>query len=98
MEIKKHYSDALYWATSPQSREKDYHMTRLQESILRKLIHYSKSNEKISYSNSIIAEHTFLSEDTLKKEIPKLSRMGLISPASIRIYNKGECKLICALE
>ena len=87
-----HYSDALYWAMSPMSKDRDYHITRLQESILRKLLHYSKSNEKISYSNAIIAEHTFLKEETLRKEIPNLAKKGIISTASINISDDGEHK------
>lgn len=87
-----HYSDALYWAMSPKSRDKDYHITRLQESILRKLLHYSKSKENITYSNAIIAEHTFLNEETLRKEIPNLVRKGVIWTSNNRIHVNGKFK------
>src|SRR5690554_4926655 len=82
--IKEIYSDALYWATSPKSKMKPYHLTRLEESILRKLIHYEKSNEKknnkskISFSNDLIAHHTFLSISQIKKCIPQLEKLGYI--------------------
>ena len=90
--IKNTYSDALYWATSTQSRDKGYHITRTQEAILRKLIHYSRKNEKITYSSEIIAQHTFLGEETIRKAIPKLAKKGLISTASIKIADNGEFK------
>jgi len=72
------YSDALYWATSPKTDGRDYHLTLREETVLRKLIHYSRSNEKITYSNKLIGEHTFLKVDTIKKVIPILVKLGYI--------------------
>ena len=91
--IKKYYSDALYWAISPLSKDKVYHITRSDESILRKLIHYSKTNEKITYSNKIIGEHMFLKESTLEKGIPRLNKKGFISCANFKITCEGEIKI-----
>ncbi len=91
LSIKNTYSDALYWATSPQTyKVKEYHIKRTEEAVLRKLIHYSRSNEKITYSNKIITEHTFIGVETLKKVIPSLHKKGFISIALIKIFDKGE--------
>ena len=90
--IQNMYSDALYWATSTQSKDKGYHTTRTLEAILRKLIHYSRKNEKITYSNSIIAQHTFMGEETIRKGIPKLTKIGFISTATFKISDNGEIK------
>jgi hypothetical protein len=86
------YSDVLYWATSTQSKDNGYHITRTQEAILRKLIHYSRSNEKITYSNEIIAEHTFMGEETIRKAIPEIAKKGFISTAVSKIFDSGEFK------
>jgi len=72
------HSDALYWAMSPITKGRDYHITRLQESVLRKLIHYSKKNEKITYSNELIGKHTFLKVSSIEKVIPQLVKLGYI--------------------
>jgi hypothetical protein len=93
LDIKKCYNDVLYWATSNQSKDKDYHITKVQEAVLRKLIHYSISNSKgnlnfkgkISYSNRIIAEHTFIGEESIRKAIPILNKKGYISTANLKI-------------
>ena len=77
--IKTTYSDALYWSMSPMSRDKKYHLTRLNESILRKLIHYDKSNIKITYSNEWISKHVFLDITQLEKSIPHLEKKGFIN-------------------
>lgn len=90
IEIKKHYHDALYWATSPQSKGKNYHLTRLQESVLRKLIHYDSSNPKISYSSSTISEHIHLSESQLEKIIPQLTKIGYIKTITFKIHSSDE--------
>lgn len=89
IDIKKYYHDALYWATSTKTKGKKYHITRTEEAILRKLIHYSTSNEKITYSNEIITEHTFIGVETLKKAIPSLYKKGYISIAIFKIFDKG---------
>lgn len=88
--IKKIYNDALYWSTSRQSKEKDYHLTRTQEAILRKLIHYSTKNEKITYSNKIISAHTFIDAEVIRKEIPKIVKKGFISSSSTTISERDE--------
>jgi hypothetical protein len=99
LDIGKCYSDALYWAMSNQSKGKDYHITRVQEAVLRKLIHYyftnkkkSSTNRNITYSNSIIAEHTYMGEETIKKAIPVLTKKGYISTDLHKINIKGEFK------
>ena len=76
--IKKNYSDALYWATSPLSKKKSYHLTRVHESVLRKLIHYDKKNPKIGFSSEWIAKHTFLDITQIEKSIPHLNKKGFI--------------------
>jgi len=86
------YSDALYWATSTKTREKDYHLTRTLEAVLRKLIHYSNKNEKITYSNEKIAEHTYMGLETIKKAIPELRKKNYVSTATIRIFDDGDVK------
>jgi len=72
------YSDALYWATSPLTKGREYHIALREETVLRKLIHYSKKNEKITYSNEIIGKHTFLKVTTIEKVIPELVNLGYI--------------------
>jgi len=92
LSIRNKYSDALYWATSTQTKDKGYHLTRTQEAILRKLIHYSKPNKpKITYSNKIIAQHTYLGEETIRKAIPILAKKGFLSTANHKIFD-GEFK------
>jgi hypothetical protein len=78
-EIKTIYSDALYWSMSPMSRDKKYHLTRLNESILRKLIHYDKKNKKITFSNQWISKHVFLDITQIEKAIPHLEKKGFIN-------------------
>ena len=90
--INKKYSDVLYWATSTQTKDKGYRITRTEEAVLRKLIHYSKSKEKITYSNENIAKHTYIGIETLKKVIPSLQKKGYISIALIKIFDEGEPK------
>jgi hypothetical protein len=64
---------------SPMSKDRKYHLTRLNESILRKLIHYDKSNIKITYSNECISKHVFLDISQLEKSIPHLEKKGFIN-------------------
>lgn len=90
--LKNKYNDVLYWATSKQAKGKDYQITRTEEAVLRKLIHYDKSNPKITYSNSIIAEHTFMGEESVKKAIPKLAKKRYISTATYKITDDGAIK------
>lgn len=84
-EIKKHYHDALFWAISPQSKDKDYHLTRLEYSVLLKLIHYDSSNPRITFSNEVIGDHIYLSESQIHKIIPKLKNKGFINTITMRI-------------
>jgi hypothetical protein len=90
--IKNKYSDVLYWATSKQAKGKDYQISRTDEAVLRKLMHYDKSNPKITYSNSVIAEHTFIGEESIKKTIPKLAKKKFISTATYKIVDAGAVK------
>ena len=90
--IKQIYADALYWAMSPKTKDQAYHLTRTQESVLRKLIHYDKNNSKISYSNEIIAKHTFLEASTIEKTIPSLNKIGYIRTITYQI-NDGSGKI-----
>lgn len=77
--IQQTYHDALYWATSPKTRGEDYHLTRVIESILRKIIHYDGSMDYITFSNDVIANHVFLSAEQIKKGIPQLEKIGYIN-------------------
>jgi hypothetical protein len=77
-DIKKIYSDALYWAMAPKSKGKPYHLGRVDESILRKLIHYDKTNSQIKYSSEWIAKHTFLDITQIEKTIPRLEKKRYI--------------------
>lgn len=87
--IKTTYSDALYWSMSPMSRDKKYHLTRLNESILRKLIHYDNSNIKITYSNEWISKHVFLDITQIEKSIPHLEKKGFINCITYSKKNKN---------
>ena len=78
-DIKNIYNDALYWATSPQSKEKGYHISRVHDSVLRKLIHYCKNKELVYYTNDVIAKHTYLGEEQIKKSIPLLDKKRFIN-------------------
>lgn len=77
-DIKNIYNDALYWATSPQSKDKGYHISRVHDSVLRKLIHYCKNKERVFFTNDVIAKHTYLGEEQVKKSIPLLEKKGFI--------------------
>lgn len=85
--IKQIYADALFWAMSPKSKDKPYHITRTQESILRKLIHYDFKNPKITYSNELIGQHTFIESSTIEKVIPALTKMQYIKTITFQINN-----------
>lgn len=87
--IKTTYSDALYWSMSPMSKDKKYHLTRLNESILRKLIHYDNSNIKITYSNEWISKHVFLDITQIEKSIPHLEKKGFINSITYSKKNKN---------
>lgn len=87
--IKNIYSDALYWATSPLSKKKPYHLTRVHESVLRKLIHYDKKNPKIDFSSEWIAKHTFLDVTQIEKSVPLLNKKGFIKCIHFSIKGKG---------
>jgi hypothetical protein len=79
LDIKNIFNDALYWATSPQSKEKGYHISRVHDSVLRKLIHYCKNKEQVYYTNDVIASHTYLGEEQIKKSIPLLDKKRFIN-------------------
>jgi hypothetical protein len=83
--IKQTYADALFWAMSPKSKGKPYRITRTQESILRKLIHYDSSNPQITYSNEIIGQHTFNKSTTIEKVIPALTKKKYIKTITFQI-------------
>lgn len=87
--IKTTYSDALYWSMSPMSKDKKYHLTRLNESILRKLIHYDNSNIKITFSNEWISKHVFLDITQIEKAIPHLEKKGFINSITYSKKNKN---------
>lgn len=90
-EIKTIYSDALYWSMSPLSKDKKYHLSRVHESVLRKLIHYDKKDKKITYSNEWISKHVFLNINQIEKSIPHLEKKGFIKCITFSIRNeKGE--------
>ena len=87
--IKTTYSDALYWSMSPMSKDRKYHLTRLNESILRKLIHYDNSNIKITYSNEWISKHVFLDITQIEKAIPHLEKKEFINCITYSKKNKN---------
>lgn len=88
--IKNIYSDALFWATAPLSKKKPYHLTRVHESVLRKLIHYDKKNPKISFSSEWIAKHTFLDITQIEKSIPHLNGKGYIRCTYLKSKGKNK--------
>ena len=90
LSIKSKYHDVLFWATSPLSKGTKYHLTQREETILRKLIHYDSSNKYISYPNSIISMHTYVSEVHLLKIIPSLFRKEYINVSLNKITRDGQ--------
>jgi hypothetical protein len=90
LSIKNTYHDVLFWATSPLSKGTKYHLTQREETILRKLIHYDNSNKYISYSNSVISMHTYVSEVHLKKIIPSLFRKEYIDVSLNKVSREGQ--------
>jgi hypothetical protein len=98
--IKQTYSDVLFWVTSPMSKGKRYHITYAQESVLRKLIHYTDKGVKrfINYSNESISSHIYMSEEHLKKILPKLNKVGFISISNKKHYKDGEFKTSRSIE
>lgn len=87
--IKTIYSDALFWSMSPMSKGYKYHLSRVHESVLRKLIHYDNSNIKITYSNEWISKHTFLDVTQIEKSIPHLEKKGFINCITFSTRNKN---------
>lgn len=87
-EIKNIFSDALYWSMSPKSKDKKYHLSRVHETVLRKLIHYDRSNTKITYSNEWISKHVFLDISQIEKSIPHLEKKGFINCITFSKRNK----------
>lgn len=87
-EIKNIFSDALYWSMSPMSKDKKYHLSRVHETVLRKLIHYDRSNTKITYSNEWISKHVFLDITQIEKSIPHLEKKGFINCITFSRRNK----------
>jgi|GEM_PF-4803874 len=85
--IKEVYADALFWAMSPKSKGNTYHLTRVEESVLRKLIRYDKTSPRIDYTNDWIAKHTFLDESQIEKVIPKLDKKGFIKTIHFTLKN-----------
>ena len=88
IEIKNIFSDALYWSMSPMSKDKKYHLSRVHETVLRKLIHYDRSNTKITYSNEWISKHVFLDITQIEKSIPHLEKKGFINCITFSRRNK----------
>lgn len=91
--IKSIYSDALFWAMSPKSKDKKYHITRVHESVLRKLIHYDKKDKKITYSSEWISKHTFLDITQIEKSIPHLEKKRFIKCIPYTVKNENGDKL-----
>ncbi len=87
--IKNIYHDALYWAISPKSKGQAYHLTRTQESVLRKLIHYDSTNPVIPYSNETIGKHIYLEEASIEKIIPTLRKKGYIKTINYNVNSKS---------
>lgn len=90
--IKQIFADALYWAMSPKSKGKPYHITRTEESVVRKLIHYDNKNPKITFSNRLIGDHTYLEESTVEKVIPSINKKGYITTITFQV-NDGTGKI-----
>lgn len=95
LSIKDRYSDISYWITSSITKDEvktNYHLTRVEEAVLRKLTHYDKKYDHINFKNETISEHTFISVSHLKKIIPTLNRLGYISTSIKSYYENGEHK------
>ena len=73
---------------SPKSKDKKYHLSRVHETVLRKLIHYDRSNTKITYSNEWISKHVFLDITQIEKSIPHLEKKGFINCITFSKRNK----------
>ena len=95
LNITKRYSDISYWITSSITKEvvkTNYHLTRVEEAVLRKLIHYHNRYTHINFKNETISKHTFISVSHLKKIIPTLNKIGYISISIRNYYENGEHK------
>lgn len=77
--IKNTFYDALYFASSTQTKNENFHISKLDMTTLIKLIHYDSSNEKITYSDLVIAEHLFSSPREVNKSIQRLKKAGFIN-------------------
>lgn len=87
--IKNKYNDVLFWAESRMNKKEDYYLTHAESNILRKLIHYDTKNSKITYSDDVISDHTFIAESTIGNVIPSLNRKGYINSAVTRFKQNG---------
>lgn len=85
--IKNRYYDVLFYATAPLTKNKPFHLKPVEQIVLTKLIHYDSTNPKITYSNKVIAEHTFRTERQIESVIGSLKNSGYITTISHVISN-----------
>lgn len=78
-EIKNTYFDALFFASATINEGKDFHLTPAQFRLFLKLIHYSSSEENITWSSENISKHLCTSIDSIDKTIQRLRQKGYIN-------------------
>lgn len=77
--IQKKYFDILAFSSSPENKNKTYHLGYPELLVLQKLINYERSDKYITYSNRIIANHLFRKERQIEKIILSLIKKGFIN-------------------
>lgn len=78
-DIKNTYYDALFFASATMNEKKEFHLTRAEFRVLLKLIHYSSSEENITWSSENISKHLCTSIDSIDKTIQRLRQKGYIN-------------------
>lgn len=78
-DIKNTYFDALFFASATINEGKDFHLTPAQFRLFLKLIHYSSSEENITWSSENISKHLCTSIDSIDKTIQRLRQKGYIN-------------------
>lgn len=78
-DIKNTYYDALFFASATMNEKKEFHLSRAEFRVLLKLIHYSSSEENITWSSENISKHLCTSIDSIDKSIQRIRQKGYIN-------------------
>lgn len=87
--IKQTYHDVLFWASSKLTDGETFHLNPSEFKVMMKLIQYDKKNSKITYSNELIAQHTFLKVRTVEDAMYKLKKAKYIKSAVTTVEKKS---------